>query len=408
MRDSGGFLFLRLCCRAGKKKNAMKNPSSSYSLSLQKFKPAKYAPGKDAHVVYYVFDPTSKALKRMRVRVNHIAEGQRRKYANKLVKEINDKLFQGWNPLLENSAPAGFTPVVKALDEWLSIQQKQAKHENIRKDTLRSYKSQVNLFLEYMKHRKAQDMLCINLSTEFIQAYLNYKMFDRGNSPKTVNNTMNYLNIICRWMLQKRFMNVNPMTAITAFTIKEKMRKPITPAMRKMIREHLDANNPHYLRVCLLAYHCLIRRTEITKIKISHLNLYRQYIYMPQDITKNTTARTATIPDAFMPYLLTLNLDRYQPDDYLVSTDFLPGPKPIKPQKITDTWKAMREALGLPVSIQFYSLRDTGITQMIRDTGDPVAVRDHADHHSLEITNMYVGQDMHTANEAIKRKSTRF
>lgn len=49
----------------------------------------------------------------------------------------------------------------------------------------------------------------------------------------------------------------------------------------------------------------------------------------------------------------------------------------------------MREALGLPTTYQFYSLKDTGITEMLEAGVPAKLVKELADHSSLEMTEKY-------------------
>jgi Phage integrase family. len=52
-------------------------------------------------------------------------------------------------------------------------------------------------------------------------------------------------------------------------------------------------------------------------------------------------------------------------------------------------WKEMRDSLKMPAAYQFYSLKDTGITEML-EAGVPAKfVKELADHHSLEMTEKY-------------------
>lgn len=49
----------------------------------------------------------------------------------------------------------------------------------------------------------------------------------------------------------------------------------------------------------------------------------------------------------------------------------------------------MRDSLKMPAAYQFYSLKDTGITEML-EAGVPAKfVKELADHHSLEMTEKY-------------------
>ncbi|MCR4856913.1 MAG: hypothetical protein K5890_01770 [Bacteroidales bacterium] len=71
------------------------------------FRPAEVRKNKETYILYYVLDPTSDKLKRMRVRCNRVkSPGERKRYTALLCAEINRKLYSGWNPLTgEESTP---------------------------------------------------------------------------------------------------------------------------------------------------------------------------------------------------------------------------------------------------------------------------------------------------------------
>jgi integrase len=52
-------------------------------------------------------------------------------------------------------------------------------------------------------------------------------------------------------------------------------------------------------------------------------------------------------------------------------------------------WDKMRRSLKLPQEMQLYSLRDTGINNMLKAGIDPLTVMQAADHHDLSMTTRY-------------------
>ena len=68
------------------------------------FKPAQYFQGKDCYVGYYVINPFTKKMVRKKIKLNHISSARERKrYGTRLAFEINTKLYDGWNPFLEDT-----------------------------------------------------------------------------------------------------------------------------------------------------------------------------------------------------------------------------------------------------------------------------------------------------------------
>ena len=63
----------------------------------------------------------------------------------------------------------------------------------------------------------------------------------------------------------------------------------------------------------------------------------------------------------------------------------------------------VRKELGFSDRYKFYSLKDTGITNMLRANTDVLSVRDQARHSSILITDMYTPKDIKQANELLTR-----
>jgi hypothetical protein len=61
----------------------------------------------------------------------------------------------------------------------------------------------------------------------------------------------------------------------------------------------------------------------------------------------------------------------------------------------------VRKALGWPDTYQFYSLKDTGITDAIDSVGLTVT-KDQARHASVQTTNRYVRKEQHSAHPEFK------
>ena len=51
--------------------------------------------------------------------------------------------------------------------------------------------------------------------------------------------------------------------------------------------------------------------------------------------------------------------------------------------------------------VKFYSLKDTGITNMLKSNMDVLSVRDQARHSSISITDMYTPANVNKVNKAI-------
>lgn len=108
------------------------------------------------------------------------------------------------------------------------------------------------------------------------------------------------------------------------------------------------------------------------------------------------------MPQNVVEMLLDLQIYNYPGDYYIVSRNFKPGAKRATDKALRKKWLQIRAALHLPTTYQFYSLKDSGITQMI-DILNVAEVRDQARHSSIAITDVYTDRSKNDGNAHIKR-----
>ena len=122
---------------------------------------------------------------------------------------------------------------------------------------------------------------------------------------------------------------------------------------------------------------------------------------MNKNVSKNKKSMPVTIPDVLIPFLVE-HLKKAQMGDFVFSEDYLPGAVQLAPKKISDEWVKVRSVLKLPKKYQWYSLKDTGITNMLKVGVPTIAVRDQARHHSIIQTEAYTPKEILKANIDIK------
>jgi integrase len=100
--------------------------------------------------------------------------------------------------------------------------------------------------------------------------------------------------------------------------------------------------------------------------------------------------------------MLDLNLFSNPGQYYIFSDDFRPGKEQRSEKAFRDFWiKHVRKDLDFDDQYKFYSLKDTGITNMLRANTDIISVRDQARHSSILITDIYTPKDIKKANKLI-------
>ncbi len=92
---------------------------------LQKFKPAcVHYTSTNTYIDYYVVNPKTELLVRKRIKLNSIPKNQLEKYTEKLISEINNKLYNGWNPFIEERK---FRKLKDVINHYLELKKKELR-----------------------------------------------------------------------------------------------------------------------------------------------------------------------------------------------------------------------------------------------------------------------------------------
>ena len=360
------------------------------------YRPPKLTRGADWVIRYYVKDPNTGQLRRIRIKVNHIKpERERVRVAREIMAAITERLALGWNPLRDATAPRSTVSVFEAYDAFLAVKRKEAEGQSVA-----SYRSFINVFSDWLKKNGfAQPRPVACVSRETAVAFMDHLDSRDDVSPRTWNNYLSFLLTLHTWLIEHGYIAVNPFEGIRRKPrrLLAKKRRLLSADELGRLLEYLRAENPEYLAVCLLCYCCFMRPKEIALLRCGDVDIRKQTVSVSGDIAKNGKDSVRTIPDAMMPFIRTLDLS--DPDLFLFGSHrlekfrFTPGPKPTIGQRIADYWRfVVRPGCGFGEDLQFYSLKDTGITGMLQSGVAINLVQQQADHSSVAMTAIYVGK----------------
>lgn len=358
----------------------------------------------ETFVHYSATDPKTGKLKRKKIKLNRyktVAERKRR--AKILIKEINRKLYEGWNPWLEDSAPKGFEKLQTALATFLS-----RKKRELKANSMRSYYSYVGMFNEWLDIEGKSEIKCNTFNKALASDFLNHAYDSKNLSNNTFNNYRGFFVLLWNWLQSENYVESNVFESIQKRKGEAKKREIIPEPIRKRIKAYFRFRNPDMYIVSLLVYHTLIRPGEICFLKPENFELDTQIIIVPEEAAKNGKSRVSTIPDVIMKDLVKYRFGGASYNDFIFGKGFEAGRVKMDPRRLSKVWDKMRRDLDLPQKYQLYSLRDTGIVQLLRDGVSPDEVMKQAGHHSLEITTQYIRHYVNDGSEAIKRKATGF
>ena len=387
-------------------------PTTQENNSLLKFLPPRLSEGKEWYVYYYVIHPLSGKLSRVRIKINRVKGiHNRRVFARRLIHGINIKLVNGWNPFIEKEAPKAFHHLFAALDTYLNVREREAEA-----NSFRTYKSYVKALKDFLIRNGYTEKMYVN---QFDKAISTKIMLQIKQNPKqsfrTYNNYLQGFTTIFNWLKEFGYVSDNPFENIKKIPKKliKKTRRTLTEDERKQLKEFLHKeDNNNYFVMCLLCYYCFMRPKEISMLKVKDIDVENQLVYVSEEIAKNDNSSFRTIPDFMVEYVKKLELN-YPGDYYLFSMDvhnkFVPGTKRAEGREIARYWNdVIRAQLNWPMALQFYSLKDTGITNMLADGVAPNFVQGQADHSSLKITSIYAVKRNIQSQEQIRKVTNDF
>ena len=379
---------------------------------IKKYSPAKLTAGqKEWYISFWAYDPASGKRKRKRLKLNHIHSIQeRRRYAKILMIRINNKLAEGWNPWLESASSSAYTTLAEVVDTYRRYMDKMYADGNYREETHRAYISNLNRLLRFNELQKVPMTYIYQLDKGFIIRILDEIYLGRDNSPWTRDNYLSWAKSFCSWLVQKDYIKTSPVDGITYIAGRHKHKQRTIIARQDMdkLSAYLEHKNKHYLLAAYLLYYCFIRPKELALLKIEYISASRQTIFIPDSVSKNKKDGVVTLPKKVIELMIDIDIFSSPGSYYLFSDNFAPGANFRDSKCFRDFWlRYVRRELNFKSGYKFYSLKDTGITNMLRKY-DVLSVRDQARHSSVLMTDTYTPHDLQSANDLIKNHEDDF
>ena len=371
---------------------------------IKSFTYPKLHTGKDWYIDFYAFCPASGTMRRKKIKLNHIAKiGERRKFAEGLIRRTILNLERGWNPWIEAENSKSYNYFNDVCDRYKLYIEKLFNDNLYREDTYTSYMSYLRNIEKWNAEQKMPITYIYQFDGRFIREFLDHIYIDRNNTATTRNNYLGFIHTFCAYLMQNQYLTINPSEGIAKLSrrLSKKQRTIITETDMIRLHDYLSVKNKHFLLACYVLHYCFVRPKEMSMIKISHLSAKRQTIYIPGDNSKNRKEGVVTLPAKVIRLMVELDIFSKPSDYYLFSDRFMPGENLRNEKQFRDFWTHyVRKDLKFSANYKFYSLKDTGITNMLRKY-DTITVRDQARHADILMTDTYTPHDLQNANKLI-------
>lgn len=339
-----------------------------------------------AYVDFKAFDPTSGKLKRKKYSLDKITKKRERKAAaSDLIFNITAKLRKGWTPWVDLSDDRGFAKIEVVLQRYLEAVEKKS-----RKKTRQAYGSRVNVLQRYIADFPVPMVYVYQLDTPFFNRFLDWIYLDQDVSERTRNNYRGWCVTLCEFMIERGWMRENPAKNLKKIRESGKIRKPLSAEMLQDLRRYLmETGNRPYLMACMFLYYTFIRPTELVNIRVSHIDRKAGTVFIPGAISKNAKDATVVLNPGLLQMLEELRVFDSPGDFYVFGPTLRTSPVRASSEIFRRQWKHIRDHFQWGREYQFYSLKDSGLRDLIAEAGVVVA-RDQARHSDISITNAYL------------------
>ncbi len=348
------------------------------------------------YVDLYAIHPITGVLKRKRYRCDRIRGATaRRAYARDLAARLNVRLRGGWNPWAKQEGARSMVSIREACHDYLAARLPQVSHGV-------SYESGVRIFLAWAGKEGLADAPVADFSRRHAHLFLD----QRKVSARTWNNNLRHAMMLWGWLLERDYVGRNPFAGISRRRTAQKLRTIITPAERAACIEWFRRQDPPMVLVCMWLFHTLLRPADLARLRVGDVDLGRQLLTLQGPQTKGRRIRHATIPDVMLQDLLAARLELAPPGYLVLGKGLVPGMVPPGSNALRQRWTKMRKALGWGVDKQLYSLRDSGIVQLVADGVDLHHIMQQADHASIETTQYYLRHYYPEGVPAIRKRAS--
>jgi len=394
--------------------------------------PTNYVPANLRHdtngwyVMYYAFNPVISGLERKRLRLNQLRKRcssaiEFRTQVNNIINIINTQLISASSTnaailsevQMPNAVPTvsttsinpvsydsvrNFETLESVIDKYIKEKSKEYKP-----NTLRSYACFCKQFKEWIA--KAAPGIQISKFTQMMAVQYMEFVYSGGNSkgkqqhsqkfdeecvtPTTYNNNLKLARSLFSWAIEKCYVKENPFEKIKTKKPQPKRRDIIPVEDRNRIYSYFKQNKPAMCIIMQMVYTALLRPIEITRVKVKQLDFENHCILMSNTQTKNGKSRCGRM-DATLEALLKEHIKGANPEDFLFADGaWKCGKVAMSSHSFGEVWTKMRNDLKMPKEYQLYSLRDSGINNMLEAGVSPLDAMQAAGHSDLSMTTRY-------------------
>ena len=358
--------------------------------------------GKSCYVDFFCLDPIVGKMRRKKYHLDKLKTvAEKKARAAEIIASVTARLRSGWNVWIKTESTREHTPFSECLELYKAYLCRCEQNGAMKSKTVYGYLSYLGIFTDWLQNRVTPLKFCYQVDNLLLSDFLDYVLIDRESSARTRNNYLTWLSTLCNFMVEKGYLKENPTEKIKKMKEEAKKRNSLTTGELSSLQRYLNKTNKYYLLACLMEYYTFIRPIELSKIKLEHINIKDQRVYVSGEISKNRRDGMVGLNDEIIRLMVELKIFDNPSHYFLFGKDFKPSEKQADSRIFREYFIKVREELKWDDSKQFYSLKDSGIRDLANAEGIVVA-RDQARHSDIATTNKYLKGDSMVVHEQTK------
>lgn len=358
--------------------------------------------GKNWYVDFLCYDPLDEKMKRKKFMLDSIKKlSDRKKRAAEIITNCTNRLRTGWNPWAEASNSRLYMKFTSVCELYVKYLNKLTATEVLKRKTNIDYQSRMNILVEYNQNLAFPIIYMYQFNQAYISDFLDYILLDRDSSARTRNNYRVWISAFCTWLIEKQYLEANPVEKIKSLSEEQKFRSAITKDDLLRMRDYLEETNKHFLLACRMEYYTFIRPDELSNIRLSDISIKEQKVFISSAISKNRRDGMVGLNDELLKLMIELGTFDAPSNFYLFGRNFKPSAEKADSRIFREYFIKVRAFLRFPKNYMFYSLKDSGIRDLANAEGIVIA-RDQARHSDIATTNRYLKGDSLTVHEETK------
>ncbi len=373
---------------------------------------------KDWFIYYSYRNPKTGKMQRFRIyegfkSINNI--NARRRYADKKIRELTEKLKHGWTPFDDDQviyddmiSYANIANVYgkrrkgnKTLKYYTS-QFIEHIRDTVSYRSLDTYRSKLRHFVLWAESRDIAENDLSVYDEGIIDSFFTFIIKNRKLQGRTVKKYGQILRRFFDYLISEGVTYSNPVVKIpkAANTI-DHGAKPIRTDDVEKLKQLISKEDKQLWLAILFQFYCFIRPgIELRFMRIQWIDFTTGTITIPaamevngkmEKISKNGKESTIVVPSQFLRVLKNdYKLDKYDKRMFVFDRGGEPGYFPLGHNTLRNRFNRFRDELGLSKDYKFYSWKHTGCV-FASNAGIPVKdIQMQMRHYSLDITDKYL------------------